>query len=202
MNFGMCFTILFSLIFVNNFVLSRFLGLCPYIGVSKSMEPAIGMGAAVTFVTTLASTVTWIIYRYALIPLKLEYMSTITFILVIATLVQIVEMVIRKTSEPLYKALGIYLPLITTNCIVLGVTILNIDMFFKNGAPISGSFLMTALQGFGSGAGFSLAMILMAGIRGHLETMDLPEAFKGVPITFIVAGLMAIAFLGFSGLSF
>jgi Na+-translocating ferredoxin:NAD+ oxidoreductase subunit A len=200
MDFGELFSILIGVIFINNFVLSKFLGLCPYIGVSKHMKPAIGMGFAVTFVMTLASLVSWLVYKYALVPFNIQYMKTITFILVIATLVQLVEMVIQKTSNSLYKALGIYLPLITTNCAVLGVALLNIDDFFYNGTSVKFSLTKTLVQGIGAGLGFCLAMIIMAGIRSKLEIINVPKAMKGIPIAFIIAGLMAIAFLGFSGL--
>jgi len=192
-------TIFISTVFVNNFILSRFLGLCPFIGVSKQIKPALSMGIAVTFVTTMAALITWPIYNFILIPYGLEYLRTIVFILVIASFVQFVEIVIQKKTPSLYKAFGIYLALITTNCAVLGVTVLNTDTFFVSGAAVAGSFIKSVVQGFGAGAGFTLAMILMAGIRERLEFADVPGCFKDIPITFIVASLMSLAFLGFSG---
>lgn len=198
-------------IFVSNFVLSRFLGLCPYIGVSKQLDSAVGMGMAVIFVMSIASVVTWIIYTYFLDPSgsnviyrlfrhrmesppDLRYLQTIAFILVIAALVQFVEMVIQKTSPSLYRSLGIYLPLITTNCAVLGVALLNIDSEYN--------FIECIVNGFASGIGFTLALVLMAGLREKLDMADVPRAMKGAPIAFIMAGLMSLAFMGFSGLSF
>lgn len=194
------FTIFFNVVLVNNFIFSRFLGLCPYMGVSRETRPAIGMSLAVTFVMTLASVVTWLVYNYILIPLNLTFLRTIAFILVIATLVQLVEMVVRKTAPPLYRALGIYLPLITTNCAVLGVTVLNIDMFFKNGNAVQYSFINSVVQGFGAGIGFMIAMLLMSGIRERLEFVPVPQSLKEVPIAFITAGLTSIAFMGFIGM--
>ncbi len=217
MNVGDAFAILISTIFVYNFVLSRFLGLCPYMGVSKDTSSAIGMGMAVIFVMTLASAVTWPVYRFLLAPSTANVwyrifggepgsydltrvLRTISFILVIASLVQFVELFIRKVSPGLYRALGIYIALITTNCAVLGVAVLNIDMFFKNAEPVPGSYLKAILQGFGAGIGFTLAMVLMSAIRERLELADVPEPLKGMPIALIVAGLMSMAFLGFAGL--
>ena len=190
------FKIFISVVIVNNFVLFRFLGLCPYIGVSKDSESALGMGMAVMFVMTMTSAVTWFIYNYLLVPLHIEYLHLIAFILTIATLVQLVEMIIQKTSPGLYESLGIFLPLITTNCAVLGVAMLNKDTLFGQNL----SFLKCIIQGFGAGVGFTLAMFLMSGIRERLELADVPECLKGVPIAFITAGLLAIAFLGFSGM--
>lgn len=202
------FIIAISAIFINNFVLNRFLGICPYMGVSKQLDSAVGMGFAVIFVMTLASFVTWLIYEYLLAPvdsnlffhlLKLEkppdltFLRTIAFILVIAALVQFVEMVIQKMSPALYRSLGIYLPLITTNCAILGVTVLNIDQKLN--------LIESIVQAFSAGVGFTMALVLMAGIREKLDMADIPEALKGTPIAFIMATLMAIAFLGFSGLS-
>ncbi len=197
MEIKILFTILISTIFINNYVLSRILGICPYLGVSKKLDSAIGMGLAVIFVMTIASFFTFIIYKFVLIPFKIEYLSTITFIIVIAALVQFVEMIIEKISPALYQALGIFLPLITTNCTVLGVAVLNIESGF-----ITQEFglLNSIVQGFGGGVGFTLALILMAGIRERLEIAMVPENLKGLPITFITAGLMAMAFLGFSGM--
>ncbi len=192
-------TILISTVFINNFILSRFLGLCPFIGVSKQTGAAVAMGLAVTFVTTMASLITWPIYNYVLIPHHLEYLRTLCFILVIAGFVQFVEIVVQKKAPALYKSFGIYLALITTNCAVFGVTVLNTDMFFFDGKPLAGSFLMSIVQGFGAGAGFTLAMLLMSGIRERLEFADVPRCFKDIPISFIVASLMSMAFLGFSG---
>jgi Na+-translocating ferredoxin:NAD+ oxidoreductase subunit A len=201
------FIIAVGAIFINNFIFSRFLGTCPYIGVSKQVDSAIGMGASVTFVLTMSSTVTWLIYTYFLAPSEsnifyhlfalktppdLSFLNTITFILVIAALVQFVEMVIQKSSPSLYKALGIYLPLITTNCIILGVALLNINEKY--------TFIESLVHGISAGVGFTLALVLMAGIREKLELADIPQSMRGVPIAFIMAGLMAIAFLGFSGL--
>jgi electron transport complex protein RnfA len=197
MDIKILFTILISTIFINNYVFSRLLGLCPYLGVSKKLDSAIGMGLAVIFVMTMASFFTFIMYKYVLVPYHIEYLSIIAFIIVIASLVQFVEMVIEKVSTPLYQALGIFLPLITTNCAVLGVAVLNIDSGF---ASQDFGLLYSVVQGFGGGAGFTIALILMAGIRERLEIAMIPENLKGLPITFITAGLMAISFLGFSGM--
>lgn len=211
------FSLIILSIFVNNFILSRFLGLCPYFGVSKQMSSAVGMGVAVTFVMVVASMVTWFLYTFFLTPTfnnifylafgldyqqipDLSFMRTIVFILVIAALVQFIEMYLQKASPALYKALGIYLPLITTNCAILGVAVLNVDSFFVNGMPIDNSFILTVVQAFASGIGFSLVLILMAGIREQLELADIPKPFRGLPIAFLVAALMSIAFLGFSGM--
>ncbi len=179
-------------IFVQNFVLMRFLGLCPYIGVSKKLDSALGMGMAVIFVMTMASTFTWLIQSYLLVPLRLEFLQTIAFILTIASLVQLVEIIIQKTAPALYKALGMFLPLITTNCAVLGVAILNINEKY--------SFIEAILNGLFAGLGFTLVLILMAGIREKLDKSEVPTSMKGMPIAMIVAGCMALAFLGFSGL--
>jgi electron transport complex protein RnfA len=189
---GKIFTLAVTAIFVQNFVLSRFLGLCPYIGVSKKLDSALGMGMAVIFVMTMASTFTWLIQTYLLIPLDLKYLQTIAFILTIASLVQLVEMIIQKTAPALYKALGVFLPLITTNCAVLGVAILNINEEFN--------FIESVLNGFFAGLGFTLVLLLMAGIRERLDKADVPKSMKGMPIAMVVAGCMALAFLGFSGL--
>lgn len=185
--------IMLSSIFVNNFVLSKFLGICPFLGVSKKVETAMGMGLAVTFVMAIASVVTWLIQYLILVPLGIaEYTQTIVFILVIAALVQLVEMVIQKSSPSLYQALGVYLPLITTNCAVLGVAILNINEGYN--------LLETLFSGIGGALGFMLGIVLFAGIRERLETSDIPEAMKGFPVALICAGLMSIAFFGFKGL--
>jgi len=189
---GKIFALAVAAIFVQNFVLMRFLGLCPYIGVSKKLDSALGMGMAVIFVMTMASTFTWLIQNYFLVPLKLEFLQTIAFILTIASLVQLVEMIIQKTAPALYKALGVFLPLITTNCAVLGVAILNINDKLN--------FIESVFNGFFAGVGFTLVLLLMAGIRERLEKSEVPRCMKGMPIAMIVAGCMALAFLGFSGL--
>lgn len=199
MDFGQMFVLFIGVVFINNFVFSKFLGICPYIGVSKKLDSAIGMGLAVIFVMTVASAATWIIYTYLLHPetgvfgVDLTYLRTISFIIVIAAIVQFVEMVVQKTSPVLYSALGIYLPLITTNCAVLGVAVLNIDQ--KLG------FAAGLVQGFGGGVGFTLALVLMAGLREKLEMANIPAPLRGVPIAFIMASLMALGFMGFSGLT-
>jgi electron transport complex protein RnfA len=184
--------IMVSMIFVNNFILTKFLGLCPFFGVSKKTRNALGMGAAVIFVMGIASIASWLLYTFILIPLNLEFLQIITFILIIATLVQLVEIFIKKYSGPLYKALGIYLPLITTNCAVLGVAFLNIQEKY--------SFLGSLVGGVSAGIGFTLALLLMSGIRERLEVLNVPKPFRGLPIAFIVASLMSLAFLGFSGM--
>lgn len=186
------FTILVSTIFVNNYVLARFLGICPFLGVSNKTETATGMGIAVTFVVTLSSILTYIIHYSILERFELEYLQTIVFILVIAALVQFVEMVMKKISPTLYNALGVYLPLITTNCVVLGVAILNIQE--------GNTLIETIVTAFGASVGFSLSLILISAIREKFELADIPEALDGFPIALISAGLMSIAFLGFSGL--
>ena len=177
---------------VNNFVLVRFLGICPFLGVSQKIKSAAGMGMAVTFVMAMASLVTWVVQRYVLDTLNIGFMQTIAFILVIAALVQFVEMVLKKTNPSLYKSLGVYLPLITTNCAVLGVAILNIESSYD--------FLESVVSGTFGGVGFTIAIVLMAGVREKLENASIPECMKGFPITLVAAGLMALAFLGFSGL--
>jgi len=189
---GNLFSIVVGAIFINNFIFAKFLGICPFMGVSKKVESSIGMGMAVAFVMTLASAVTWIVYKFLLVPYGLEYLQTIAFILIIASLVQFVEMAIQKTSPHLYKALGVFLPLITTNCAVLGVAILNIQEGFN--------FIETVVNGFAGAIGFTLALVLLAGIRERLEYADVPRPFQGVPIAFISAGLLAMAFMGFSGM--
>jgi electron transport complex protein RnfA len=189
---GNLFSIIVGAIFINNFIFAKFLGICPFMGVSKKVESSIGMGMAVAFVMTLASAVTWIVYKFLLVPYGLEYLQTIAFILIIASLVQFVEMAIQKTSPHLYKALGVFLPLITTNCAVLGVAILNIQEGFN--------FIETVINGFAGAIGFTLALVLLAGIRERLEYADVPRPFQGVPIAFISAGLLAMAFMGFSGM--
>ncbi len=185
-------------IFINNFVLAKFLGICPYLGVSKKLDSALGMGMAVIFVMTMASAITWLIQTYLLVPFNIEYLQTIAFILTIASLVQFVEMVIQKNAPALYKSLGVFLPLITTNCAVLGVAILNLTA--DNGLPYNFGF--SILNGFFSGVGFTVVLVLMAGIREKLEYAELPASMKGMPIALIIAGSMALAFLGFAGLKF
>ena len=177
---------------VNNVILSQFLGLCPFLGVSKSVNTATGMGGAVIFVMTIASAVTSIVYYGILSPLGLDYLNTIVFILVIAALVQLIEITLKKYIPSLYKALGIYLPLITTNCAVLGVTILNITEGY--------TFLEGLVNSFGSGVGFLVAMVMFAGVREKLETADIPKFLQGLPITLVAASLTSLSFLGFSGL--
>ena len=181
--------ILLTYVFIQNFILVQFMGLCPFIGVSKNTESAVGMGAAVTFVTAIASVVCWAVYEFLLMPFGLEYLRTIAFILVIASLVQLVEMVIRKMSPGLYKALGIYLPLITTNCAVLGIAIINIDNAYN--------LLESFTAGLAAGLGFTMAIILMSCIREKLDMTPVRRVFRGVPIAFISAGLMALAFMMF-----
>lgn len=185
-------------ILINNFVLVQFLGICPFLGVSKKVETASGMGFAVVFVMICASALTWLVQEYLLIPFGIEYMQTIAFILVIAVLVQFVEMFLQKSVPSLYNSLGVYLPLITTNCAVLGVAINNITKF--GGTEMS--FVKSIIYGGSAGLGFTLAIVLFAGVRERLETSDVPEFLKGMPIVLITAALLSIAFLGFSGLSF
>ena len=207
--FGRLFHIIIAVVFVNNFVLKQFLGLCPFIGVSKKTDAAFGMGMAVTFVMALASAVTWLLYTFvltneALIKLLpgmppdclVSVLKVSAYILVIASLVQLVEMFLRKAVPALYRSLGIYLPLITTNCAVLGVAFLN-----TTNAPTRLAFHEAVIQGAFAGVGFTIAMLLMSGIRERLELLDVPEALKGAPIAFISTGLMALAFFGFSGMA-
>ena len=180
-----------SIVLVNNVITSQFLGICPFLGVSKKVDTAVGMGVAVTFVLTLASIITYFI-QILLVKTGTGFLQTIAFILVIASIVQFVEMVIQKMSPSLYQALGVYLPLITTNCAVLGIALVNVQKSYN--------LVETIINGFGAGAGFTLAIVIFAGIRERLELADIPEAFKGFTITLISAGLMSIAFLGFTGL--
>ncbi len=184
--------ILISSALVNNVVLSQFLGLCPFLGVSKKIETAAGMGGAVVFVITLSSFVTGLIYKFILIPTNLEYLQTIVFILIIAALVQFVEMFLKKAMPSLYQALGVYLPLITTNCAVLGVALINVQKDYN--------ILQGTINGFATAVGFTISIVLMAGIREKIEYNDIPKAFQGFPSVLLTAGLMAIAFFGFSGL--
>jgi len=184
--------ILVSTVLVNNFVLAQFLGLCPFMGVSNKLETAMGMSLATTFVLTLSSVCSYMVYQYLLLPMDLAYLRTISFILVIAVVVQFTEMVVHKTSPLLYRVLGIFLPLITTNCAVLGVALLNIKK--QNG------FLESVFYGFGAAVGFSLALILFSAMRERIAVADVPEPFKGSAIGMVTAGLMSLAFLGFTGL--
>ena len=177
---------------VNNVVLSQFLGLCPFFGVSKKIDTATGMGGAIVFVITLSSFVTSLIYQFILVPTGLEYLQTIVFILVIAALVQFVEMFLKKTMPSLYQSLGVYLPLITTNCAVLGVALINVQESYN--------VLQGTVNGFATAIGFTLAIVLMASLREKIQYNDIPKSFQGFPIVLITAGLMAIAFFGFSGL--
>lgn len=192
MDFARLFTIAISAVFVNNFVLARFLGLCPFIGISKRLETSIGMGLAVIFVMSVCSAITWPIYHFILLPYHFEFLYIVTFILVIASFVQLVEMIIRNKNPFLYRALGIYLPLITTNCAVMGVALLNV----KKGLTL----LEGVVNGFSAGVGFSLVLILMTAIRERLDLADIPESLQGVPVAFIVVGLLSLAFFGFTGL--
>ncbi len=187
-------SILLSALLTENFVMVKFYGICPFLGVSKKVETAFGMGMAVTFVMAIASVFTWLANKFLLVPFDLGYLQTILFILIIAGLVQFVEMFIKKSMPSLYNALGIYLPLITTNCAVLGVTLLNVQNY-------PDSFIFALLYGIFAALGFTLAIVLMAGIREFLDEDAVPESLRGFPIALITAGLMAIAFMGFSGFS-
>ncbi len=183
--------ILLSAVFINNYVLNRFLGICPFLGVSKKLDSATGMSLAVIFVMLIATAVTWPIQMYLLVPNDLGYLQTIVFILVIAALVQLVEIVLKRYIPTLHKGLGVYLPLITTNCAVLGVTILNIDEGY--------TFLESMVNSLGSGLGFFLAMVMFSGVRSKLEGADIPKSFKGLPITLIAASITSLSFMGFGG---
>ena len=189
---GELFVIIISSMLVSNVVLSQFLGICPFLGVSKKVETAVGMGAAVTFVITIASAITYPIYYFILEPTGLAYLETIAFILIIAALVQFVEMFLKKCVPSLYQALGVYLPLITTNCAVLGVALTNVQDEYN--------ILQGTINGFATAVGFTISITLMAGIREKIQYNDIPDAFKGFPTVLLTAGLMAIAFFGFSGL--
>lgn len=184
--------ILLSAMLTDNFVLSKFMGICPFLGVSKKLDSASGMGIAVTFVMICATIVTYPIHHFILVPNGLAYLDTVVFILVIALFVQLVETAMKKLLPPLYKSLGVYLPLITTNCAVLGVTVLNIDNNF--------SFVQSIVNALGGGLGFMLALIIFSGVRKKMEYADIPEAFKGVPATLIAASIVSVSFMGFSGL--
>ncbi len=189
-------------IFVQNFVLVKFYGICPFLGVSKKLDTALGMGMAVTFVMTLASIMTWLCQKFILVPLNIEYMQTIAFIVIIAALVQFVEMFLQKSIPSLYSALGIYLPLITTNCAVLGVALLNVRTASVISNSGSYTLIETIINGFSAGVGFMLAIVLFAGVRERLESSKIPKALEGMPIALISASLLAMAFLGFQGMSF
>ncbi len=184
--------ILFSAILTQNFVLSKFMGICPFLGVSKKMNSAVGMSAAVTFVMVAASAITWPIYTYLLAPFSLEYLSKVVFILIIALFVQLVEILIKKYAKSLYNALGVYLPLITTNCAVLGVTILNVEDQL--------TFLQAVINALGGGLGFALALVIFAGVRERVHAADVPKAFKGIPSTLVAASIVSMSFLGFNGI--
>ena len=184
--------IIISMVLVSNYPLAQFLGICPFLGVSKKLDSAIGMSVAVIFVMVLATAVTWPIQIYLLNAFGIGYMQTVVFILVIAALVQLVEITMKKYMPPLHKSLGVYLPLITTNCAVLGVAIMNIDKGF--------GFVQSLVNAVGAGVGFMVAMILFAGVRGKMETCDIPEAFKGVPSVLIAASILAMSFMGFAGI--
>jgi electron transport complex protein RnfA len=184
--------ILLSAIIIDNFVLSKFMGICPFLGVSKKFESAIGMGIAVIFVMVCSTLVTYPFYMGILLPLKLSYLSNMSFILIIALFVQLIEIFLKKTMPALYKALGVYLPLITTNCAVLGVTLLNINNNL--------TFVQSIFNALGGGIGFTVALLLFSGVRSRLETCDIPETFKGVPSTLIAASIVSVSFMGFSGL--
>ncbi len=188
------FLLVFTAIFVNNIVLAQFLGICPFLGVSNKISTAGGMGGAVLFVMTLATIVTYLINQYILVPFNITFMQTITYILVIAALVQMVEIILKKISPPLYQALGIYLPLITTNCAILGVAILVIQKEYN--------LMQSVVFAIANAIGFALALIIFSGIREQLELADVPDGMKGVPIALIVAGLLSLAFMGFAGIGF
>ena len=196
------FLIIISAIFVNNILLAQFLGVCPFLGVSNKLSTATGMSGAVCFVITLATVVTYLLNQYLLVPLGLTFLQTISFILVIAALVQMVEIILKKISPSLYQALGIFLPLITTNCAVLGVaiTVMTKDFAFGGAAPHMLNLGQATVYAFATSLGYGLAMCLFAGLREHLAGCDVPKAFKGLPIALITVGIMALAFLGFSGI--
>ncbi len=184
--------ILFSAILVENFVLNKFMGICPFLGVSKKMSSALGMSAAVTFVMLMATAITYPIYTFLLAPFELDYLRVVVFILIIALFVQIVEIILKRFVKPLYESLGVYLPLITTNCAVLGVTILNVDSQYN--------FIQSMFNSLGAGVGFALALVIFAGVRERIELADIPKAFKGVPATLIAASIVSLSFVGFSGI--
>ncbi len=184
--------VFFSMIFVDNYVLSKFLGICPFLGVSKKLNSAVGMSIAVTLVMVLSTAITWPIYTFVLAPFGLEYMQTIAFILIIAVVVQLLEIILKRFLPPLYTALGVYLPLITTNCAILGVTILNIDSGY--------TFAEALVCAAGAGVGFLLAMVLFSGVRSRIEEAQPPKAFEGLPITLIAASMVSLSFMGFGGI--
>ena len=186
-------SIMFVMIFTENYVLVQFLGICPFLGVSKKFDSALGMSGAVIFVMTLASAATWLIYTYVMVPNHLEYLSTIIFILVIAALVQFVEIFLKRYMPPLYQALGVYLPLITTNCIVLAATLLNVEESY--------TFFESCVNGFAAGVGFGLALILFCGVRKALESAKPPKCFEGLPITLVAAALTSLTFMSFTGMA-
>jgi electron transport complex protein RnfA len=193
--------IIISAVFVNNILLAQFLGVCPFLGVSNKVSTAVGMSGAVCFVMAVATLVTYLVQNYLLVPLEIQFMQTITFILVIAALVQMVEIILKKISPSLYQALGIFLPLITTNCAVLGVAILVVSKEFTfGGDPHMLNLIESVVYAIASALGFGLAMVLFAGLREQMELNDIPKAFKGLPIALITAGILAMAFMGFSGL--
>lgn len=185
------FVILLTAILTENFVLNKFLGICPFLGVSKKMSSALGMSAAVTFVMVAATAITWPIYTFLLAQFELDYLRVVVFILVIALFVQLVEIIIKRYAKPLYNSLGVYLPLITTNCAVLGVTILNIDNTYN--------FAQSMFNALGGGLGFALALIIFAGVRERVNASDVPKAFKGIPATLVAASIVALSFVGFGG---
>lgn len=184
--------ILFSAMLTNNFVLSKFMGICPFLGVSKKLDSAAGMGAAVTFVMVCATVCTYPVYTFLLAPFGLEYLKTVAFILIIALFVQLIEMILKKKIPSLYESLGVYLPLITTNCAVLGVTILNIDNGYNFGESL--------VDALGAGLGFTLALLIFSGVRSRVDKADIPETFKGVPATLIAASIVSVSFMSFSGM--
>ena len=184
--------ILLSAVLTENFILVKFYGICPFLGVSKKIDTALGMGMAVTFVMALASAACWLVYEFLLVPLDLMYMQTVAFILVIASIVQVVEMFLKKMVPALYQALGVFLPLITTNCAVLGVVLVNVQEGYN--------FLLSVLNGVAGGVGFTIAIVLFASLRERVDKSDCPASFRGYPLTLIAAGLLALAFMGFSGL--
>ncbi len=197
MNIKVLVGIFLAAILTENYILNKFLGICPFLGVSKKLDTALGMSCAVTVVMVIATAVTWPVYTYLLVPFGLDYLQTIVFILIIAALVQLLETALRKYMPPLYNALGIYLPLITTNCAVLGVTMLVLE---KGAADPSFGYLASLVNAFGAGVGFLVAMVLFAGVRERMELCDVPKFLRGLPITLIAASLVAVSFLGFNGI--
>lgn len=202
MNAAQFLTIFISSVFIYNVILSRFLGICSFIAISKETKPAMAMSLAVIFVTVMSSIITWLIYRFLLAPFDLTYLRTISFILVIASFVQLVEMAIHKFAPAMYRLFGIYLPLITVNCAVLGVAVLNVDMFFAHGRAVTGSFWYSTFQGICVGLGYTLAMFLMSGIRERIALCAVPAAVKEFPLAFIISSIMSMSFLGFNGFKF